>query len=51
MIESTDEEMVKLYFKVFEFFNEEKQLYTNHVSKNEYDVYISGYTLTYDKIF
>lgn len=40
-----------LYFKVVEFFNEERLLFKENVSKNQYDVYITGYGIAYERIF
>jgi hypothetical protein len=34
MIEHPDEELVKLYFKLYEFFNEEKKLFKEHATRN-----------------
>lgn len=34
ILEMTDEELTKLYFKINEFFNEEKILYEQHALRN-----------------
>lgn len=51
IIESNDVELMHLYFKVVEFFNEERLLFKDNVSKNQYDVYINGYNIAYERIF
>lgn len=49
--ESGDEELVKLYFKVAEFLHEERKLFKEHVSRNEYDLYVRAYALAFERIF
>lgn len=34
VLEMTDEELMKLYFKINEFFNEEKTLYEQNAMRN-----------------
>lgn len=51
VIENSDEQVMQLYFKVVEFFNEERMLFKDHVSKNQFDVYATGYGIAYEKIF
>jgi hypothetical protein len=42
---------MKLYFKVVEFFHEERQLFKENATKNQFDVYATGYGITYERIF
>lgn len=42
---------MQLYFKLVEFFNEEKLLYKENATKNQFDVYATGYGITYERIF
>lgn len=51
VLEMTDEELMKLYFKINEFFNEEKTLYEQNAMRNEYDIYVNGYSIAFEKIF
>lgn len=51
VLEMTDEELMKLYFKINEFFNEEKILYEQNAMRNEYDIYVNGYSIAFEKIF
>jgi hypothetical protein len=51
VLETTDEQLMQLYFKLVEFFNEERLLYKENVTKNQFDVYATGYGITYERLF
>ena len=51
VLEMTDEELMKLYFKINEFFNEEKTLYEQNAMRNQYDIYVNGYSIAFERIF
>jgi branched-subunit amino acid aminotransferase/4-amino-4-deoxychorismate lyase len=51
VIENNDEQLMHLYFKVVEFFNEERMLFKENVPRNQFDVYATGYGIAYERIF
>lgn len=51
MLEGQSEEILHLFFKVDDFFNEEKGLFNLHAQQNDYASYINGYKIAFERIF
>lgn len=51
MLENQSEDILGLYFKLVDFFEEENKLYSMHAKNNYYDTYRSGYAIAVEKIF
>ena len=51
MIDGQDEHIMQLYFKVFDFLEEEKRIYNTHAVNNDYSSYVTSMSLAYDRIF
>ncbi len=51
ILDGQTEEIIGLYFKLLDFFNEEKGLYNLHFKNNDFATYISGYNIAFEKLF
>lgn len=51
MLDNQAEDIMGLYFKLIDFFEEENKLFTQHAKNNDYATYISGYNIAVEKIF
>ncbi len=47
MLEGQSEDILHLYFKVNDFFTEEKGLFNLHAQQNDYSSYIAGYKIAF----
>lgn len=51
MLDGQAEDIIGLYFKLMDFYEEEKKLFNLHAKNNDYATYISGYAIAVEKIF